>query len=258
MKNILSKIALFVCMIVLSACGMVAPAATPTATATESATATPANTSTPTLTPTATKLPTWTPDPVDVALAQRKDLMFVEIQKYQDTGYLENTKGEYTELADYEQNLAKIANYQWLPLDLSLSPATFVLSAHFKWSAAKENANLSACGFVFGGHKNGAMAVFLDRKNAVLLDYSGKFMPRSRRAGSFSFKHSDEADFTLIVNNLSKKVFVLINDEFNVEYDLRASTNYSRGYIGYAVISGTNTDYGTRCEITNARLWRID
>jgi len=29
------------------------------------------------------------------------------------------------------------------------------------------------------------------------------------------------------------------------------------GYLLYSIISGTNADYGTRCEITNAGLWVV-
>jgi hypothetical protein len=182
--------------------------------------------------------------------------MYQEIQKYVDLGYLSVATGKYSELPDFEQNLAKLGNFQWSSFD-DLTLSTFVLSAHFKWSSAKENNLLAGCGFVFD---DATKAVFLDDKTVTLLSFliTSAEVPKSDGSGYVHFENSDEADFTLIVNNALQKVFVLVNDEFNVEYDLLSSNyNLRSGYIGYAVISGTNTDYGTKCEITNAQLWKI-
>lgn len=247
------KTALFYCLIlsfILSACGA---SSTPAVTATAVDTSTPVPTNTPTILPTATLTPTKTATPNATAteLANRSDLMYREIQKYVDLGYLSVATGTYSELPNFEQNLAKIGSFQWSSFE-TLTLSTFVLSAHFNWSSAKENSNLAGCGFVFD---NATKAVFLDDKNVILLSYliSSAKVPKSGGSGIVHFKNSDEANFTLIVNNTLNKVFVLVNDEFNVEYDLSVYP-LAGGYIGYGVISGTNTDYGTKCEITNARL----
>ena len=181
--------------------------------------------------------------------------MYQEIQKYVDSGYLSVADGTYSELPDFEQSLAKLGSFQWSSFD-DLTLSTFVLSAHFKWSSAKENTLLAGCGFVFA---DATKAVFLDDKTVTLLTFlvTSAEVPKSDGSGRVNFKNSDEADFTLIMNNEQKKVFVLVNNEFNVEYDLSGYDPIS-GSIGYAMISGTNTDYGTKCEITNARLWEIE
>lgn len=210
----------------------------------------------PTFTPTVTltPTPTATPNATATEFANRSDLMYQEIQKYVDLGYLSVASGTYSELPDFEQSLAKLGSFQWSSFD-DLTLSTFVLSAHFKWSSAKENTLLAGCGFVFA---DATKAVFLDDKTVTLLSWLVEVMevPKSEGFHNVRFKNSDEADFTLIANNVLKKVFVLVNDEFNVEYDLSGYTS-TTGYIGYAVASGTNTDYGTKCEITNARLWKI-
>lgn len=210
----------------------------------------------PTFTPTVTltPTPTATPNATATEFANRSDLMYQEIQKYVDLGYLSVTDGTYSELPDFEQSLAELGSFQWSSFD-DLTLSIFVLNAHFKWSSAKENTLLAGCGFVFA---DASKAVFLDDKGVTLLTWlvTVAEVPKSKGFNNVRFNNSDEADFTLIVNDALKKVFVLVNDEFNVEYDLSGYPSTS-GYIGYAVASGTNTDYGTKCEITNARLWKI-
>lgn len=238
----------------LQGCGSVqqliqgSPTFTPTITLTPS----PSPTATSTLTATITPRPTATPN---LTATQQYESFFSLIEQYYNAGYLPSINGEYLKLDDFEAELAQVDNYQWWPFDLT--PATFVLRAHFKWSSAFENTNLSGCGFVFNGLNEEALAVFLDRRNVVLLSHLGFRVPRSGGSGAVHFKNSDEADFTLIVNSALKKVFVLVNDELNIEYEFPYKESF-RGYIGYALISGTYTDYGTRCAITDAKLWTID
>ena len=66
------------------------------------------------------------------------------------------------------------------------------------------------------------------------------------------FDYPAEADFTLIVNGIS--AYVLVNGEMAGEYTL-AQSRPSLGGLGLTVLSGTNKDYGTRCEMTDLRLW---
>lgn len=240
----------------LVACSSVQQMIKGTPTSTPTSTTTPSRTPTLTSTPTSTNTPrpTITPKATSTKFAERKDFMFADIRKYYEAGYLGSTEGEYVELPDFEQSLAQIANYQWQQFDLLAS--TFVLSAHFKWSSAIEHSNLAGCGFVFSGDENYTTSIFLSRKNVVLLSYRGYKISKTSGSGSVHFGNSDEADFTLIVDSNLHEISVLVNNEFNVGYHLPDWESF-RGYIGYAVISGTNTGYGTRCEVTNARLWKI-
>ena len=48
--------------------------------------------------------------------------------------------------------------------------------------------------------------------------------------------------------------YVILNDEVIGEYTLPQS-DLIEGALGISILSGTNKDYGTRCEITNAHLW---
>ena len=61
-----------------------------------------------------------------------------------------------------------------------------------------------------------------------------------------------EADFTVIVKDAY--VYVLVDDEVVGEYSLPQSRPL-KGNLGLTLLSGTNKDYGTRCEMTNIHAW---
>ena len=51
--------------------------------------------------------------------------------------------------------------------------------------------------------------------------------------------------------------YVYVDDKFIGEYTL-SQDKILKGIFGYGIISGTNRDFGTRCEITNARVWSLN
>ncbi|MCI0553079.1 MAG: hypothetical protein L0287_19200 [Anaerolineae bacterium] len=61
-----------------------------------------------------------------------------------------------------------------------------------------------------------------------------------------------EADFTVIVKGTY--VYVLVNGEVVGEYTLSKS-RILEGDLGLSLLSGTNKDFGTRCEMTNVHAW---
>jgi hypothetical protein len=134
----------------------------------------------------------------------------------------------------------------------------FVLSAHFKWDSAFKNSDISGCGFIFGVQQNNDhYAVFLDRQKVFFLitdnavGFSRPVSP-TRGTGIVKFDYPAEADFTVIVKDAY--AYVLVDREVVAEYTL-AQSRSSKGGIGLTVLSGTNKDYGTRCEMTNLHLW---
>lgn len=50
--------------------------------------------------------------------------------------------------------------------------------------------------------------------------------------------------------------YVYVDGAFIGEYTL-SQDKPLKGSFGYGIISGTNKDYGTRCEITNAGVWSL-
>ena len=131
--------------------------------------------------------------------------------------------------------------------------ATSILSAHFKWDSAFKNSDISGCGFIFALQPNNDhYAVFLDRQKVFFLitdnrvGFSKPVAP-TRGTGIVKFDYPAEADFTLIVKDAY--AYVLVDGEVSAEYTL-AQSRSSKGGVGLTVLSGTNRDYGTRCEMT--------
>ena len=226
-----------------------APTSTPTLQPTSTLTATPSHTPR----PSPTFRPTRTPD---IAATQHIDALNAEIRTYYEKGYLTQISGSVTEYDDFSYDWAQLGWYNWLPIHVSASD--FFLSAHFKWNSAIEGANVSGCGFIFGLQPNNDhYAVFLDRTKVFFvitdhtLGYSKPISP-TRGTGLVNFDYPSEADFTLIVKGTY--AYVLVNGEVVGEYTL-AQSRLAHGSLGLTVLSGTNKDYGTHCEMTELRLW---
>jgi hypothetical protein len=227
------------------------PAPTNTTEPTDTATASPTATQTPR--PSPTPRPTKTPN---FAATERADELNAEAQDYFDKGYLSTTEGRFRQLEDFSYDWAQLHYYK--PFVIQEGVSDFYLSAHFKWDSAFKNSDVSGCGFIFNVQENGDhYAVFLDRQKVVFLitdsrvGYSKPVGP-TRGTGIVKFDYPAEADFTLIVKDAY--AYVLVNGDVSAEYTL-AQSRSSKGGLGLTVLSGTNKDYGTRCEMTNLHLW---
>lgn len=245
---------------VLSACSVMSVAQP---TSTPAATDTPQPTATITLTPTNTPKPSPTPRPTktpNLAATKRIEGFNTETQSYFDKGYLKSVDGNITEVKDFSYDWAQLGWYNWDQLNTKTSD--FYMTAHFTWSSAFRNADSSGCGFIFAIQDNGDhYAVFLDRSKIIFLNadqtasYS-KSVGLTRGTGKVKFGNPaatpDQADFTLIVKGAY--AYVLVNGEVVGEYTLSQSKILD-GNLGLSLLSGTNKDYGTRCEMTNIRIW---
>jgi hypothetical protein len=227
------------------------PAPTNTAEPTDTATASPTATQTPR--PSPTPRPTKTPN---LAATKRADELNAEVQDYFDKGYLSTTEGRFRELDDFSYEWAQLHYYK--PFVIQEGVSDFYLSAHFKWDSAFKNSDVSGCGFIFNVQENGDhYAVFLDRQKVVFLITDNrvgfsKTVGPTRGTGIVKFDYPAQADFSLIVKDAY--AYVLVNGEVSAEYTL-AQSRSSKGALGMTVLSGTNKDYGTRCEMTNLHLW---
>lgn len=242
----------FVLVFLLSACSSFAPLPTPSNT--------PKPTSTITTTPTATPVPTRTLRPTrtpDLAATQRYDEMYELVQELNESGYLTSTAGEYFELSDFEASMAMINYYEWYPTGRSAT--NFVFSAHFKWSTATKTPDVSGCGVVFALQPNDDhYAVFLDKSLLRFLRSSSgnnKRLGKTSGTDAYKFENPDEADFKLVVDG--NHAYVFVNDNKVVVYSL-AQNVIMKGRLAFALRSGTNKGYGTRCEMTNVRLWVME
>jgi hypothetical protein len=187
------------------------------------------------------------------------DKMQAEVQKYFDLGYIESTDGRFREFEDFEYEWAQLGWYQ--RFFLGATAKDFVITAHMNWESAFKNADESGCGVAFANQENGEhYSVFLDRAKILFLDADNRYsysrlIGTTRGTGNVKFTPPAEAEFTLIVND--SYAYVLVDGEVVGEYTLSQSRNL-RGDLALTVLSGTNKDYGTRCEMTDIHVWIPD
>lgn len=247
----LLTVLLIVFVLVLSSCSTVAPPPAPTETNTPKPTAT--NTVPPTLTSTPTRTPRPTATP-NLAATQRMNDWQAEAQTYFDKGYIDTVDGTFKEVDDFSYEWANLSYYDMLPTGIEASD--FFISGHFKWSSAYQNADISGCGYVFSLQPNrDHYVMFLDRSKvlfAITSDGHGRIAGPTRGTGRVKFGNPAEADFTVIVKG--SYAYALVNGEVVGEYTLAQSRSLT-GEIALSVLSGTNKDYGTRCEMTNLHVW---
>ena len=255
-RNLLIVLAVFALAASLSACGLgasVAPTPTPTV---PPATNTPLPTPTKTLRPTVTPKPTATPD---VVATEIYDNLFSQVEMFRDEGIIPSTDGKYLELEDFYREFAQIGWLSYWYFDFEVDE--FVFTADVKWGTAMDTSDTSGCGIVFGvqegGTYNDYYGVVLDKSRIYFTITKGKYyyeLGKTRGTGRLDFGNPAEAEMTLLVSD--NQAFVYVDDEFIGEYTLSKDRDV-RGKFGFGIISGTNRDYGTRCEISNPRIWEL-
>lgn len=247
---------LAVCSCVLSACQ--AAIESPTATLippTNTPTSLPTDTPKPTETPTKTPSPTFTPD---IAATQKYDDFYSLLEQIKNDGYISTTDGKTVELDPFTEEMAKIGWLRFWPIE-NVDPiySDFVFKAKYNWSSAATNPESSGCGFIFGIQDNGDYyAVYLTNNNITFALKRGSNLYRVGKTsgtGVYDFNNPAEAEFVIAVHN--QKAYVLV-DGVPTLYTLSVDQT-TNGYIGNSVLSGTNSDYGTRCDATEMLLWTM-
>ena len=206
-----------------------------------------------TLAPTSTPRPTATPN---VAATQMYNDVFSKVQKFADDKLIPGTNGDYIELDDFNESFSQIGWYQSYPTKTVLE--SFVFVGHLKWQTATQTSDVSGCGILFGQQEDTSdYAVFLDKSRVYFSSSTPQFyseLGKTRGSGRLSFGNPAEADLTLLVYN--NYAYVYVDDKLIGEYTL-SKDKPLKGVFGYGIISGTNKNYGTSCEVTNARVWSL-
>jgi hypothetical protein len=224
------------------------------------ATPVPTNTSAPTNTPppppTNTPLPPPTKTPNAVA-TQKYDDIFAQVQKFASEGLIPSTDGKYIELDDFKETFAQIGYYRPYPTNIVLE--SFVFVGHVKWETSVATSDVSGCGILFSQQEDTSdYAVFLDKSRIYFSSSTPRFyneLGKTRGTGRLSFGNPAEADLSLAVYD--NHAYVYVDNKLIGEYTL-SKDKQLKGIFGYGIISGTNSDFGTRCEITNARIWNLN
>jgi hypothetical protein len=186
------------------------------------------------------------------------DDIFSEVRRFKGEDLIPSTDGSYIELEDYSESFAQRGWLQYYYYDFYIEQ--FVYKGHVRWSTAGPTNEVSGCGVVFAVQpKSDSVyyAVILDRSRIYFTSTKGGYyydLGKSRGTGKLNFGNPAEADFTLLVYDY--KAYVYVNSDFIGEYTLSKDKELM-GKFGYGIISGTNHDYGTRCEITDSRMWKL-
>jgi hypothetical protein len=217
------------------------------------------DTHTPAPEPTETMRPTWTPKPTitpDIAATQAYDELFGKVQQFANEGLIPTTEGKYIEVEDYRKDFAQIG---WLnPTFLDFQVENFVYVGHVRWSTATSTSDVSGCGIIFAGQSDGRMyGTALDKSRIYFTSTDANYyyeLGKTRGTGLLDLGNPAEVDLTVLV--FENQTYVYVDNRFIGLYTLSRDKPL-RGTFGYGIISGTNRDYGTRCEITNSRIWEI-
>lgn len=246
-KQFLYFILVLLLMFLVGCSSAVQPTPTPTVIP---ATDTPLPTPTKTTRPTSTPKPTATPN---LAATQKVDDFYSVFQTFEEEGYIESKDGAIFELEPFEEEWAQIGWYRWVEYNDTVTD--FLVKAHFKWSTASSTPETSGCGFVFGIQENGDhYSVFVDQSRILFLMKRGSknyLVGKTSGSGRTDFSNPAEADFALAVND--QKAYVSVDGDFTV-YTLSLDQT-TTGHYGQTVLSGTNKDYGTRCEMSDVMMW---
>jgi hypothetical protein len=179
------------------------------------------------------------------------------ITQLSDEGILSTPNGRLTQLEDFHRSWAQIDWFTWYPS--GHHPSNFVVKAKIAWETASDKANWynSGCGFVFREDSSGdnfyAVYLALDGWVRMLRLVSGNL----GHSGSSFYGKVDipkgNADFMLIVDG--NKIRAFVNDEMVFE---KIDNAFSEGRLSFMLHSGTNKDFGTRCDMTDIWLWEIE
>lgn len=213
----------------------------------------------PTLTATATAPPTSTPKPTatpDLAATQKADARLTLLQTYADKGYITTTSGEFEDLDDFHEEWAQLYWYKWWPIhDQATTYGDLLFHGHYNWATAARTSDLSGCGIVFGIQPNNDhYAVFIDKARIFFqMSRGGTAYAVGKTSGSgrLNLQEPAEADVDVIVQG--QTAYVVVNGQAT-RYTLSADQS-TEGEFALSLLSGTNKDFGTKCDITDAYLW---
>jgi len=251
-KRSIGHLAVLFLMLLATACSVVAAPPTETPTPTQTQTPLPTNTPTPTLTPTITPSPTATPN---ATATQQAEELLTLLKEFQEKNVLTSTEGTSKALPDYTAEFAQRGYWDDLFDTGETLPDTFLIRAHMKWESASASPDISGCGIAFGVQENDDNYLVIVDKERILFTlkrgYWSYVVGRTNGPAGPEPGTPTEHDFALFVSGQSAYVWL---DGKITSYTLSAD-QVSSGKLAFTVLSGSNSDYGTRCEMSNILLW---
>jgi len=188
-----------------------------------------------------------------VAATQQASDMAAVVTSLYDDGTITRNTGKYYTFQDFEESWAQLGWYNsW---SLGIDPTNFVLRAHSSWEMATRTPDPSGCGFVFRiSEKGDHFMVFLANTGYVWIQMiKNKIYTKLGQAYAAKVDPiKGEADIMLAVDGTKFSFYV--NGERAIQVE---NQNLPEGALGLTLVSGTNKDFGTRCQMTGIELWDL-
>lgn len=185
-------------------------------------------------------------------MTEMDEIMNADLQFLIDQGVISGIQEEYIPFEDISREFAQINYFSWW--NTEYAPSSFVIRSDITWESASDTANwpFSGCGWVFGEKDSdnfhmaflsldgyGLLKKWVDGKEEVLVKH---------RYGNLDIPEGS-AEMILSVQDDRAAFFVDGEEMYNI-YD----GNIDPGSLSFAVLSGTNKGFGTRCEWKNTGL----
>lgn len=195
---------------------------------------------------------TPSPPPAEDPRAQQ---MAAQVEELRSQGFLARASGEYHPLPDFDASWAQINYYDWLPT--GYEPRDFVLRAQAEWQSASEGANWwnSGCGFIFRLNARGDHYLVLFALDGwVYLYRSVDRALAGVGAWQYAPTQATQAGAALMLAVEGAQIAIFTDGRLVGRVEDEA---LNAGLLGYALASGTNKDYGTRCRMQAVELWEL-
>jgi len=172
---------------------------------------------------------------------------------YED-GILQSTTGRYYQLPGFEQDWADPASYRWWRTGYPLE--NFVIRSLLEWETAIYDADLarSGCGFVYGEDSGDHVYTYLALDGTVRTTRVSDGRRRTFQSFHYGELQLPEGNATVVLVVEDSWITFYINEEFAVRLNLDSQP---AGNLAYAISTGTDQGFGTRCSMQNIELWEL-
>ena len=184
------------------------------------------------------------------------------VERLVGEGYLTHGNGYFEALLDFFREWAQINWYQWYAT--GKAPRDFVVRADVKWLSASPRANWfnSGCGFVFRETPREGDEQALNHYLAYLGLDGVVYMARQTNGqyvelgkASYGRVEVPEGSAQIMLAVQGEDFHFFVNDQHVIS---RKDGLLDSGNLNYTLLSGTNRDFGTRCEMTQVGLWWLE
>jgi hypothetical protein len=181
--------------------------------------------------------------------------LYADVLDLAEGGYIRSANGSYNTVLPFDRSWAQLYWYRWT--DSGFAPDNFVLKAHaFMDSAAAYSDNVSGCLVIFreNGVDNHYLFIITMYGNARIERSTGNnFLDVGNGYYGSIYERTQEMDLLLAVDAENMSAFVNGAEVFTAR-----DTAIDSGNLGFGLISATNKDFGTRCQLRNIELWILE